>query len=853
MNDSSLFFPARTRRTPWLPGWFLILSVLLISVLLMPAPISAQSGLDARDLSRLRADQITDAQLVLFLNRAEAEGYTADEALELARMRGLPASQVQELRQRIRELDPDRMPDPEEDLMRDLMEETDEPEPEEPDRYRRPERIETLEERRVFGSRIFREERESFTPSMQVPTPASYTLGPGDELVAIIWGETSNIHRLPVSREGTVTIDNLGPVFVSGLTISEASDRIINQLRNLYSGLRPGTGRQTTYAQVSLERMRTIQVSVVGEVHNPGSYELGSLATVFNALYRSGGPHFKGSYRSIRIFRENEKIALLDLYEFLVDGNQESNIRLRDQDVIMVDPYGQRVDLRGEMKRTGLFEFRDGETLEDLLRFSGGFNEHAYTRMLRVYRNTPVERRIESVHDDWFGRFTMQGGDMVFVDRILDRFENRVTATGAFWREGEYELTADMTLLDLIESADGLRPDAFLTRGVINRLRDDLTLEQVAFNPGRLLAEPDRFNLPLQPEDEVVIRSIHDMREMRSVAIHGAIRQGGSFDFREGMTLEDLILKAEGFREEASEARIEISRRIPGEAAPGERGTRLAETFTFGVNRDLQVEDDAAGFELRPFDRIFVHSRPEYAAQRTVRIEGEVLYPGTYTLRDRTERISSLIERAGGLTDEAYIPGARLTRRVSAIDRADIRFDFLPPDEVLFDTLDSDTDSDDRDDAAQRDREIRRIGIDLRAILDNPQSSANLHLMEGDILRIPQELETVRVAGAVMQEVEVRFRPGMSLREYVDLAGGYTENARSRRAYVVYANGDLDRRKRYFFGLVTTTPSIEPGAEIIIPERPERDGMSTGEVIAVSSTVVSMLATLTIALDRLSR
>lgn len=849
---------------------------------IIPDAVIAQSGLDAQNLSNVRSSDISDEQLRRYASRADAEGYTMEEVFQLARQRGLPAAEAQRLRQRVRDLD--LRTEEQDSINTEGSEEAGQRE------YIRPRRIETEQMRRTFGSQIFREQQTEFTPLHNMPTPVSYTLGAGDELVVNIWGDQTNTHRLTVSPEGTVDIDNLGPVQVNGLNITEANDRIIRELQSLYSGLNPGNENQTTFARVSLSRLRSIQVSLIGEVTNPGDYSVSSNATVFNVLYRAGGPDENGSYRNIRVIRDNEIIAELDLYDFLVDGIQTGNIRLRNQDVIQIRPYRNRVEVQGEVKRSGLFfEMREGETLDDLIRYAGHFTDRAYTRQLRVHRNTSSERRIVTVDREQFGEFPVHSGDVLYIDEILDRFENRVTITGAVWRSGEFELSEGMTLHDLIREADGLRPDAFMTRGLINRMRDDYTFEQINFDVAALLENPEEYDVPLQREDYVRIRSIHDMQDEQSVKIEGAVRARGTFTYRDNMTLEDLILQADGFSKAASEAHIEISRRIIGEPSPEQRGRELAEIYTFEVTRDLRLQEEDRTFRLQPFDQVYVHRRPDYQEQQTVTIEGEVLHPGTYTLRSRNERISDLIARAGGLTGEAYSPGARLARRHTSIDRPVIQLDFLSEDDIVnFNDLDlgRDTEPDDpqeedrerndrqnieshrtqlnrltRDEAdpnspgaeSEQDTAEARIGINLDAILQNPGSQDDLFLREGDVLRIPQELQTVAITGAVMQDVEVRYHEGRNLRYYIDRAGGYAENAREGHVYIVYANGDVDRRKKYLFGLIRKSPHVEPGAQIIIPEKRIREGMSTGEIISISSVVVSMTTSVLIAIDRLSR
>ncbi|MDZ7719679.1 MAG: SLBB domain-containing protein [Balneolaceae bacterium] len=555
-------------------------------------------------------------------------------------------------------------------------------------------------------------------------------------------------------------------------------------------------------------------------------------------------------------------------------------------------PTINRVEVKGEVKRSDLyFEVKDEETLSDLIRYAGDFSDQAYTRQIRIHRNTATDRRIVTVNQDQFETFQVQNGDVIYVDRILNRFENRVRIEGAVWRGGEFELKEGMTLYDLIMEAEGLRPDAFRSRGLINRLNDDYSLEQISFNVSNVLENPERYDIPLNREDQVLIRSIHELEGEQSVQIGGAIRQSGEYNYRQSMTLEDLILKADGFTDAASEARIEVSRRILGEAAPDQRGEQLAEIFTFNVSRNLELDEQDKTFELQPFDQVYIHRRPNYQEQQKVSIEGEVMYPGTYTIQDRNERISDLIERAGGLTNEAYVDGARLVRQHTAIDRPQIEFDFLSSEEIInedqtglsqngsgeseeqsgeeseetssanivqqrtqLNTQDFRSLQNDSVRAAGNRRSTEsRIGIDLASILRNPGSRDDLYLRHGDVLRVPQELQTVAISGAVMQDVEVRYQDGANLGYYIDTAGGFAANAKKKRVYVVYANGDVDRRKSYIFGLIKNSPPIEPGAHIIIPAKPDREGMNTGEIVSISAAIVSMTTSLIIALDRVAR
>lgn len=842
---------------------FLIFIIFVISNLWHPIELNAQSLTD-RDLSQIRVETFTDEQLQRYLRQAEGEGYSVDEILLLSKQRGLPDSQIQLLGQRLRELrrkglgiEENELTASEESTDDERNSLTDESrmkgEDDESAYMQRPKRYESLEEKRVFGSKIFREEYEALMPNDIGPVPSSYTLGAGDELSVYIWGSTTYTYNLDVSREGTVRIENLAPVFVGGLSIEEANKRIIGVLEGIYVGLKPDSSEPATYAQVSLSRLRTIQVQVVGQVHNPGSYQLNALSNVFHALYKSGGPDFKGTYRNIKLVRDGATIDEIDLYEFLSSGSQDQWTRLRDNDVILVGPYLNRVDVVGEMKRTGFFELKEGESFQHLLNFSGGFNEDAYTESIRIERNNGMERRIDLVQQGEFESFTLFGGDRVTVEAILDRYENRVSIKGAVWREGVYPLTEGLTVKGLIELAKGLKPEALLSRGVIDRLSPSLQAEQISFNVQKVLDNPEAFDLPLQREDVVNIFKMDELRYAKTVIIEGAVRRPGRYPFRENMTIEDLILKAAGFNDAASNARIEISRRIIGDDLTDIRGDKLAETYSISIDQDLGISDEDKVYRLEAFDRVFVHRRPDYSEQQTVSIEGEVLYPGTYVIRDRKERISSIIERAGGITKEAFIQGARLSRLIEAIDRADVKYTFLQGEDSLSVDLNNGNDLSEEGEeleVAEEDK-YRRIGIDLESAMDDTLSTENLVVMNGDIIRIPQQLETVRIAGGVLQEAEVRFRSGLKLEDYVALAGGFAQNAAKNNAYVIYPNGDVAGSGRRFLRRKAKYPDIQPGSEIIIPLKPEKVNLSTAEVISVSTAVVSMLATLTLMINQL--
>lgn len=828
---------------------FLRLASFLLLVLLWIPPVSAQVALDDLDFSRTRVDDLTDAQILKLLERAQEEGFTLSEIERMALARGMKPSEVIKLRQRLRTAQSRQRESGPTRRRRGAADARDEDEPEDPldillqsrrsnrgrDRSQarpqtRPQTrprdrrdafaeadttglfadslyderallFEEEDELRIFGSDLFQSEMLTFEPSLNIPTPADYQLGPGDELVIDIWGAAEMTYTVPVTREGTVRIENLGPIQVSGLPVEAARERILGRLAQLYAGLNAsGTSESNVFADVTLGKIRSIKVHIIGEVTYPGSYTLPAVANVFNALYVCSGPSETGTYRRIQVLRGGAVVAELDVYDFLVYGRQDGNIRLRDQDIIKVDPYLARVTITGEVKRPGLFEVRQDETLADLVRFAGSFNGQAYTRRLKVYRNTATERRILDVNATEFDRFPLADGDEVFVDPILERFANRVEIQGAVFREGDYELDDAPTVYALIQRAEGLRGDAFVSRGQIYRTRDDFTLEMISFDLAQLMADPERYDVALRKDDSVVIPSIFDLQEQRTLTIEGSVQQEGAFPYMDSMTLKDLIVLAGGFKEEASLLRVEVARRRTDNTATDASG-KIADIFYFDVDRDLTLGPEGDQFVLEPFDQVFVRRSPGYIEQRIVKLTGEVLYPGAYSIASKEDRISDLIRRAGGLTPEAYPQGARLIRT--------------------------------RDQTGP-------VGINLDRIMTEPLSNYDLLVEDGDSIHVPLRLETVKVSGAVYFPVNVRYIDGLDLMDYVGRAGGATDQADLKKAYVVYANGSVDRINKGLF--LTHYPRMEPGAEIVVPVKPEEQKMSAQERTLIWSSIVSVAA-----------
>jgi polysaccharide biosynthesis/export protein len=647
----------------------------------------------------------------------------------------------------------------------------------------------------VFGVSMFSKGGLSFEPDMRIATPKNYQLGPDDELNIDIFGNALDNYKVKVSTEGTVRILNLSPIYVNGLSIESASERIVGRLRQLYQGINmPGSG---VSAQITLGSIRSIKVTITGEVTKPGSYTVSSLATVFNALYAAGGPSENGSFRNIRVIRDNKVVRILDLYDFLLRADQKDNIRLQDQDVIRIAEYETRVEVIGEVKRPMMFEVEKTENLKDVLRFAGGFTDKAYTYTIGLKRNTAKELKLINISQEEVLTFIPQRGDRYTVGRILERFENRVTIKGSVFREGEFAIEAGTkTIKELIKKAEGLKEDAFMNRATITRQNEDNDPVVTAFDLGKLM-KGEIEDIPLKREDVITIRSVQSLRENRVVTIKGEVNKEGKFPYVEGLTIADLIILADGFSEGASSAKIELSRRV-GEDTTGLSENQNVRIITYDVDKNLKIKEDDAKVKLQPFDKIIVRKLPRYESQKMVIIAGEVKFPGTYTIKDQKQRITDLLQLGGGFKEGAFKEGA-VFRRDSTL-----------------------------------------IAINLLNVLNDPKVKDNLFLVGGDSLYIPRENQTVKLTGQVLNPVSVAFSPGLSTKDYIAQAGGFTDKASKRRVFVKYANGISDKTRTFLF--FTTYPKVKQGSEIIVPSIPLDNStkMTTSEKIAILGAMSSI-------------
>lgn len=817
-----------------------IKQILSIVILTISITITGYQTAHAQtEYSNIKVDQLSDAQIKQMMKRAEEMGYTDAQIEQMVAARGMSGGEINKLRERVQKI---RQGQSTQKNTNAATLGAGNEQVQQEGRIVNSEVRDTLDQReakpqsRIFGSALFSNSNISFEPNMRMATPKGYIIGPDDELLLDLTGDNEASYKLRVSPEGFISLEYVGRISVGGLSIEQATNKIRSSMAGTYPALRSGRSQ----IALNLGNIRSIKVIINGEVEKPGTYTLPSLASVFNALYASGGPTEKGSFRKIQVIRNNNIVATVDIYDFLVNGIQTGNIRLQDQDVINVPVYQIRVDVVGEVKRSAIFEMLPSETLVDVLKYAGGFSEMAYSARVKIFQNTATERRIIDKTISEFPDYKPHNGDKVFVEPILDRFENKIQIAGAVFRPGMYELSSGLTLKDLIKQAEGLREDAFMKRGYIIRLNADNTTSMVPFDVSRIVQGLDA-DIALKREDIVQISSIFDLRDEYKVSIGGEVRSPGTFDYADNMSVGDLIQMAGGLKEGATTKRVEISRRIKN-ANLTQKGTATAEVFTIDVDSTLGVQGN--NFILQPFDIVSIRAAEGFVIQKQVRIEGEVLYPGLYTINYKNERISDIIKRAGGLTAYAYAEGASLKRPGPAVEKDKNKIDDTS-EEVLrslnLQRLKQDG-AKDSVGAAFEEKVLASdlVGINLVRILKDPLSRNDLILEDGDIVRVPTLLQTVKVTGEVLRPTSVVYVPGKNFEYYITSAGGFTRRAYKRGSYINYANGAAAGTQKSLF--VSNYPKVKPGAEIAVPRRAERERMSSQAWVGIGTAVVALTA-----------
>ncbi len=801
-----------------------ILFFLLLSVG-FSLPLSAQvQNLNLEQLAYINVDQLSDEQIQSFWEKAQAQGYSITDLETAARVKGVPVSQITKLRQRIMSLStsvkkkttttPSNKPTSSEQEIFGRTEKE----------YQR-DSLQPIKKSRVFGYDFFQNPKISFAPTINVPTPESYIINTGDELLVEVWGAAESSTTQKVDNQGNIILPMVGKVHVGGLNFVEAKARINTALRKIYAGISAPEGSYAkVYTGVSIANIRTVKVNIIGEVEAPGTYSLSALSTVINALYASGGPTENGSFRNIQVVRGGKTIAHLDIYNFLLKGSQEGNINLNDQDVIIVPPYKNQVEVIGFVKREGIYEIKEGEKLSSLVDYFGGFKSNAYKDIMVVERIVGAKREVKEVPFSDAGKFAMQGGDKLLVHKLSDIYHNRISITGAVYQPGNYAYSEGMTVLDLIDKAAGVREEAYLNRAILFRSIDRVDKQSLNFSLKDLLEK--KQTIALQPNDSLHIYGRDSLIAKPMVRIEGAVRKPQKFAYAKGLYPADLIIMAGGFIEGADQTQVQVARQLNDA-----NFKTISKVYTVSLSKE-----GGDSIALEPNDIVTVRYEKGYVPQQVVKIEGEVSFPGFYAILTKEERISSLIERSGGLAPYAYVEGATLVRKKDKNEKDDKaqekqlkKLKKTDKDLTLIET---------KEEENTPEASEYRVGINLKKIMENKNSYQDLVLKDGDVLIIPSEKQTVEVKGLVLAPSLVRYEKGKSTRSYINSAGGFSDNAQKKSVYVVYANGDVKGTSRFLF--FRSYPKVAPGALVIVPEKPEKKSLSTTETVSVMTALTTL-------------
>ncbi len=760
--------------------------IILLSAILISSFTAYTQDVKSVDVKAVPQSDIKKAQKAI-----KDAGLSTQDAANLARQKGATEQQIQDFENRLQ----DGNATPENEIIDPMQEasEKDEEEEEEIDNSKRQSGFDASG--RIFGAYLFNNKNLTFNPSINIQTPKNYEIGIGDQILINIWGNSQNNYQLTVNTNGQILIPDIGPVYIAGSTFHDAENKIIQRLTSIYSDM--GGSNPQTFAQVNMGQLRSIQVNLLGEVSTPGTYTLPVTATVFNGLYLSGGPNGIGSFRNIKIIRNDKVYKTIDIYKFLVDADPSENIILKDDDIIFIPAAEKRVEVNGEFKRNGLFELKEGEMLSDLIRFAGGFTENSYQSKTQIYRKTQLGFQISDVAFPQLPSTPLINGDEIRNKQILSTFENRVTISGAVFRPGEYEWNQGLTLYELIMKADSILPDAFLNRGIITRYNPDLTTSAISFNLGEVIT--GKTNIELFPEDMILIKSHFELKEQPYFIINGEVLNPGKFNWSNNLTLGDAIFLAGGFTEGADSTYIEVARRLTYEQAANLSDT-LGRIIIVNMSRNLNIGNNDASFQLKPYDQVSVRQAPNFRKGKTAFITGEVAYAGAYAVNNKQQRISDLVKMAGGVTPQAYINGATLQRFTDELG-------------------------------------TEQVAIDLKQIITHPGSEADLFLNNGDRIMIPEFMQTVKITGSIQNPFSVTFETGKSAKYYIDRSGGFNSDAHKKKTYVRYANGTTAVTKGF---IIKNYPDVQPGSQIIVPQKPEKQAGDSGRWLAFASVLASL-------------
>jgi len=821
------------------------------------------------DLSNVNFSELSNSQIDLLLRRASSQGFNEFDLLKMARVQGMSQSELEKLDKRFKSAK----------TIARVAENASTPLEETRLRKRWKEEMEVFREVEsdIYGYDVFRGNTFlSFQSNLNVPTPLDYVIGPGDKLFIDIYGQSENYYQVEVSPDGDAILENIGPVNLSGLSLENAKKRLMSRFKPVYSGLIDNS----TFINISVGIPRAIRVNIVGEVNLPGTYNFSAFNTAYNAIYVAGGITENATLREIKLYRNNKLVNTIDVYKFLNRGDGSSNIRLENNDLIVVGPYTNRVTIEGAVKIPGKFETKEDETLADLLSYSGGLSENAFKKSIKLTRIIDGELKIVDINSDQFEFFKPMSGDKYQVDQIIEKYNNRVIVNGAVYRPGTFSVFDGMSIRDLIEKAGGLKSDVYYEKAYVVRTNKDYSTTTISIDLEKEMNNPSFI---LKEEDILNILSLNDLSEDSYVEISGEINNPGVFPYSENLSVSDLILLAGGFKENASESRIEINRRLSSDEKLNENN--ITEILTFDFNQNLKESP----IIIKPFDQIIIRKNPNFYVQQYARVEGEVMYPGKYAISSKNERISDLMNRSGGFKNMAYLKGATLIRltefaelksdlskKIKNLNDLKIKVSSkkgaLTESEVLLikrideDLKNLETQKNENKNLAsyaktERISEIIKknsvqgdipiskseaIGIDLEEIIRSPKSKSDLLLKEGDVIVVPKKVETVRLRGELLYPTTVRFIPKKSLKYYINSSGGFDNKAKRSDTYIVYANGDVARTKKFLF--FNIYPKAEPGSEVIVPKKPLKNPIAANQLLNFTTG----LATLILAINQIN-
>ena len=819
------------------------------------------------DLSNVNFSELNESQIDLLLRRAGSQGYNQFDLLKMARGQGFSQADIDNLDKRFKSA---------QSISR-VAESASAPLEETRLRKQWLDNLEVFRENDsdVFGYNVFRGTSFlSFQSNLNLPTPNDYILGAGDKMFIDIYGASESYFQTEISPEGFAILENIGPVNLNGLTLDEAKLRLTNRFKEIY----PGIKLKNTFLNISVGIPRAIRINIAGEVNLPGTYNFSAFNTLYNALYVAGGITEKATLRDIKLYRNNKLISSVDVYKFLIEGDGRSNVRLENNDLILVGPYTNRIFIEGAVKTAGKFEMKANETLADLINYSGGFSENAYTKSIKLTRIIDGQLKIVDINFDQFDFFKPLNGDRYVIDKIVEKYNNRVMINGAVYRPGTFSLYEGMTVSDLIKKAEGLKPDVFLEKAYVTRTNKDYSTTTISLDLKNELNNPSFL---LNEEDVLNVLSLNDLSEDNYIEISGEINNPGVYPYSENISVSDLILLAGGFKENASSSRIEINRRL----SVNELNNNITEILTFDLNKNI----NKSSLTIKPFDQVIVRKNPNFYVQQYARVEGEVMYPGKYAISSKNERISDLINRSGGFKNMAYLKGATLirltefaevtsdlTKKIKNLNDLKVKVSSkkgtLTESEILLiqrideDLKNLEVQKNDnknlgsyakteriseiiKKNSVQGDIPISKseaIGIDLEAIIKSPKSKSDLLLKEGDVIVVPKKLETVRLRGELLYPTTVRFIPNKSLKYYLNSSGGFDNKAKRSDTYIVYANGDVARTKKFLF--FNIYPKAEPGSEVIVPKKPLKNPIAANQLLSFTTG----LATLIIAINQIN-